>query len=251
MSGGADPGERRANRVLVLGVYLADRPNLAPEISVELARATRWQVEQRWVALGRSPVPAALAPVTTWTTVQPTPKFEVLNRLLREEGAPDRFDYIVVSDDDITLPAGFLDAYLALVEQYDLALAQPARTHDSYIDHRFVEQLDGLDARWTRFVEIGPLFSIRRDALARLAPFDPSSPMGWGYDFVWPVVMEEAGLHMGIVDATPVSHSLRKPVANYDYGTANQAMKDFLAAHPHLTRDRAFTIIRAFVGGRP
>jgi hypothetical protein len=250
MSGGADRDERRAGRVLVLGVYLVDRPNLAAEISVELGSSTRWRVEQRWVALGRSPVPSALAPVTTWTSIQPTPKFELVNRLLRD-AAPGGFDYVVVSDDDIALPAGFLDAYLALVEQHDLALAQPARTHDSYIDHRFVEQLDGLDARWTRFVEIGPLFSIRRDALARLAPFDPGSPMGWGYDFVWPVVMEEAGLHMGIVDATPVSHSLRKPVANYDYATANQSMKAYLAAHPHLTRDRAFTIVRAFAGSRP
>jgi hypothetical protein len=75
--------------------------------------------------------------------------------------------------------------------------------------------------------------------------------MGWGFDFAWPVAMEAAGLHMGIVDATPVGHCLRRPVANYNYDTANRAMKAYLAAHPHLPRDRAFTIVRAFAGGRP
>ena len=250
MTVGAITGAGPGGRVLVLGVYLVDKPNLAGEIARELARTSRWQVEQRWVALGRSPVPSELAAVTTTSTRQPTPKFEIVNRLLGEAAA-ERFDYVVVTDDDIALSAGFLDAYLALVERHDLALAQPARSHDSFIDHHFVEQLDGLDARWTRFVEIGPLFSMRRDALTRLAPFDPGSPMGWGYDFVWPVVMEEAGLHMGIVDATPVTHSLRKPVAHYDYNDANRAMQAYLSSHAHLRRDRAFTIVRAFAGGRP
>lgn len=236
-----------AGRVLVLGVYLVDKLNLAAEISAELSRSTRWQVEQRWVALGRSPVPPGLAPVTSWSTGQPTPKFEIMNRLLESvKGEP--FDYLLVSDDDITLSAGFLDDYLALVERHDLALAQPARTHGSYIDHHFVERLDGLDARWTRFVEIGPLFSMRRDAAALLTPFDLSTPMGWGYDFTWPVEMEAAGLRTGIVDATPVDHSIRKPVAHYDHGTADRAMKAYLAAHQHLDRDRAFTILRAFTG---
>ena len=237
-------------RSLVLGVYLVDKPNLAEDISGELARSTRWKVKQRWVALGRSPVPAAMASVTCWSTSQPTPKFEILNHLLGEV-AGESFDYVLVADDDIVLPAGFLDAYLGLVERHDLALAQPARTHDSYIDHHFVERLDGLDARRTRFVEIGPLFSMRRDALARLTPFDLGSPMGWGYDFAWPVVMEEAGLHMGIVDATPIAHSLRKPVAHYDYETANRAMQAFLDTHPHLSRDQAFSIVQAFARGRP
>jgi hypothetical protein len=139
-----------------------------------------------------------------------------------------------------------VDRYLALVERHDLALAQPARTHESYIDHAIVERLDGLAARQTRFVEIGPLFSIRADAASRLLPFDEASAMGWGYDFVWPVVIEGAGLRMGIVDATPVAHDLRKPVANYDYSTARGQMEAFLAAHPHLSKAEAFSIVEAY-----
>lgn len=152
----------------------------------------------------------------------PRPKFALLNELLVAASLPD-FDYVIVCDDDVLLPEAFLDRYLACVEQHDFALSQPARTHDSFTDHPFVERLDGLTARWTRFVEIGPVFCMRRDAVPLLVPFDETSPMGWGYDFVWPCILEEAGLRPGIVDATPVSHSLRKSVTRYRHGTADEA----------------------------
>ncbi len=71
----------------------------------------------------------------------------------------------VITDHDVELPPFFLDRYLAWVRKYGFALAQPARTHDSYIDHRFVEQLDGITARQAQYVEIGPFFSMRPDAL--------------------------------------------------------------------------------------
>src|SRR5512133_548187 len=243
--GGAFAPLDRPARVLVLGIYLADRENLAAEIAAELAKSTCTAVEQRWIALGTSAVAPALERVTVARVVTPTPKFTLVNRLLRDAD-PARYDCVLVADDDIALPDGFLDRYLDLVARHDLALAQPARTHDSYIDHPIVERLDGLDARRTRFVEIGPVFSIARAAYPVLLPFDESSPMGWGYDFAWPVAVEQAGLRMGIVDATPVQHALRKPVANYDFGTVMGQMKEFLAAHPHLSRDEAFTILEAF-----
>lgn len=231
--------------VLVVGVYLADRENHAAAIVREMDCSREWQVEQRWVALGRSAVPAALGPVTAFRARSKQPKFLLLNELLRQVEL-DRHEYVLFCDDDIVLPGGFLDRYLDLVTRYELALAQPARTPDSYFDHWLVRQLDGLLARTTRFVEIGPLFSVRRDALPLLVPFDETSPMGWGYDFVWPVTMEQAGLRMGIVDATPIAHNLRKPVAHYDYLANMRAMRAFLSNHPHMTREDAFAIVEAY-----
>lgn len=232
-------------RVLVVGVYLADRDNNAATLVQELNRSKCRQVEQRWVALGRGAIPEALASVTVSRVTPPRPKFALLNAILANvELAVE--DFVIVCDDDIGVPDGFLDRYLDTVTRYDLALAQPARTHDSYIDHWFVEQLDGLEARRTRFVEIGPLFSIRGDAFRHIVPFSEESPMGWGYDFVWPVVMDAAGLRMGIVDATPVAHNLRKPVALYDHSRVSQAMEAFLAKRPHLTRHEAFWLVEAY-----
>ncbi len=228
-------------RVLVVGIVLADVANLADSIAQSLAASAEWTVEQQWVAIGQSrpalPVVEALS--------SGEPKFVILNRVLGRANLGD-YNYVIVTDDDIELPAFFLDRYLACVGKYDFALAQPARTHDSYIDHRFVEQLDGITARQTRYVEIGPLFSVRTDALPLLKPFDVTSPMGWGYDFTWPLAMDAANLKMGIVDALPVSHKLRKPVANYVHAEADVQMKKYLAARPHLTPEQAFYIVESF-----
>jgi hypothetical protein len=243
-------GDGGSRRVLALGVHLTGQPSRAVEISRELGASRSWRVEQAWVAFGPESPPLALAGVTVWHSRKLRPKFTVLNELLARS-LKDDHAHVLFVDDDIGLPSRFVDDYLALVERHDLALAQPARTHGSYLDHHFVEQLDGLDARWTRFVEIGPLFSVRRDALGLLTPFDPLSPMGWGYDFAWPVVMERHGLKMGVVDATPVAHDLRPPVKNYSYAKAVRAMRRFLAATPHLSRAEAFRIIEAHAERRP
>jgi hypothetical protein len=235
-----------ADRALVAGIYLAAERHNAAALADEFARASRWRVDQRWIALGEGDVPDSLKAVTIRRAPAPASKFALLNGLLQE--APlDEYAYIVVSDDDIALSPGFLDEYLALVCRHDFALAQPARTADSFIDHPFVARLPGIDARWTRFVEIGPLFTMRRDAVRVLVPFDGGSPMGWGFDFTWPCLLEAQGFKLGIVDATPVEHKLRRPVALYDHGDAHHAMESFLRRRPHLARDDAFVIIEPYV----
>jgi hypothetical protein len=238
--------QRAARRVLVVGIYLADKENLARHITQELAQSSDWNVEQRWVSLGKSQPDSNLAPFTVQVTDTFSPKFLLLNQQLKKIDLYD-FEYIIVSDDDIHLPAGFVDRYLALVSRHDLAVAQPARTHDSYIDHWFVEQLDGIDGRRTRFVEIGPLFSLHRKAFDYFLPFDEASPMGWGNDFVWPVLAEKYSLRIGIIDAVPVAHNFRKPVAYYDHGVSAKHMSRYLAERPHLSKKDAFSILESYV----
>lgn len=241
----SETGAGRMGSVLVVGIYLLDKLNTAEPTIAELSASRDWSVDHVWVGLGSSPIPAALAPVTVRKVEERIPKFVLLNQMLAAIPTA-KYDFILVCDDDIGLPAGFLDDYLRIVQRYDLALCQPARTHDSYIDHSFVERLDGLTARWTQFVEIGPVFSIRRDAAAVVLPFDERSPMGWGYDFVWGMDLQEAGLKIGVVDATPVSHSLRKPVAEYSWHVADDQMQKFLRARPHLSKREAFFIIESY-----
>ena len=242
----ASPTGHARQAVLVVGIYLIDKENSAARVTAELGRSREWAVTQAWVGLGRGPIPDELAGVTASTAEAFVPKFVLLNDILSRMRL-DQYAFVVVCDDDIEIPSGFLDRYLERVVRHDLALAQPARTHASYIDHAFVEQLEGLGARWTRFVEIGPLFSVRRDAVPLLLPFDEASPMGWGYDLAWPCVMERAGLKMGIIDATPVDHSLRKPVAYYEHQTATATMERFLEGRPHLSKGDAWLIIESYV----
>lgn len=230
---------------LVLGVYLAEIENNFGRIATEIDRSTDFPVEQHWAAIGKIAPNHPNPNTTDLVLTEPGPKFTLINKLLADANINER-EYILIVDDDIELPENFLDEYLLQVRKFDLALAQPARTLDSYIDHPFVAQMPGLTARRTRFVEIGPLFSIRRDLFDTLLPFDETSAMGWGYDLVWPVLVEQKKLKMGIVDATPVAHRLRKPVSNYDFGEAQTAMDHYLARNNHLSFDEAFTVVESY-----
>lgn len=231
----------KLGRILAIGVVLSDVDNAAGRIGDNLSNSKEWEIEQKWVAIGSAEPGVPLVE----HVMAGEPKFSVINRLLAQCSL-ENIDYLLITDDDIELPAGFLDQYLRLVKQYDFAVAQPARTHDSYIDHFFVERLDGIIARQTMFVEIGPFVSIRKDAIPLLTPFDLTSPMGWGYDFVWPVLLTKAGIKLGIVDATPVRHRLRKPVTNYAHGRASQQMEAYLVANAHLDPARAFYIVNSY-----
>ena len=230
-------------RVLVLGIYLANKPNTVTHLVREFSRSRRCRIEQRWVALNGSPPNRRVARVTTLRAEGVVPKFTLINQLLAQV-SPEDYDFVVVCDDDITLPSQFVDDFITRQDRHGFALAQPARTHQSYLDHALVEVREGLDARQTRFVEIGPVFCVRKDAFSLLLPFDERAPMGWGLDFVWPVLIEAAGLRMGIIDATPVDHSLRKPFTQYNGDMTLGKMHSYLDHCPHLEPEEAFVVVK-------
>ncbi|MBI5100505.1 MAG: glycosyltransferase [Nitrospirae bacterium] len=242
---GVESKYRAGGAVLVAGIYLAGQKNSIEHIVGEFRKSGNFNVTQRWAALGGEAPSAEVDAVTVLKSKDPAPKMMLINRLLEGQDLK-KYDYIILCDDDILLPENFLDDFLGLQGRYDFAAAQPARTHNSYIDHFIVEQLDGLRARRTRFVEIGPLVSYRRDLIPHIFPFDQATPMGWGFDYVLPCIAEKHDLRIGIIDATPVDHSMRKPVQNYKYSDAKKAMETYLSSNAHLSREEAFSILEAY-----
>jgi hypothetical protein len=230
-------------RVLVLGIYLTDRANQAPHLMRRFAESTRHAVTQRWAAIGEACVPAECRDLTVCHRVEPVAKFKLLNEMLAAQACAD-FDYLLFTDDDIAVQHGFVDAYLSWLQKYRLCVAQPARTRHSYHGHRFVLQRRFVRVRETRFVEIGPLFSFDRQAVTELLPFDETSPMGWGYDYVWPARLQQLGRRMGIVDATPVDHSYRAQYTTYSLPEHRGVMKAFLSRHSHVPRKDAMVNLK-------
>ncbi len=229
-------------RILCVGVYLADKEHTARHVADVLSRSQTVVVQQRWTALalngGKTDIPDTVAVVE-----KATPKCVLINRMLH---GFDDYDWVMLCDDDVELAEGFADSMIAVADHFDLALFQPARTQDSYIDHPFVGQIPGLLARQTRFVEIGPVVCMRADAAKLLLPFASDCEMGWGLDFVWPARIEAAGLRMGIVDAAPVAHRIRAPVTGYNYEAACAEQRRIMAAEPSLTTADAFHILEVF-----
>jgi Glycosyl transferases group 1 len=229
-------------RALVLGVYLAGKPNTAEHVVATVARSRDLAVHQRWVALGEDSADGELGSVTALTVTEPTPKYALLNRLLSEEDLAS-YDFVVITDDDIVVPDGFLDLFLGVQAGVGFDLAQPARTLNSHVDHPIVLQQRGVVARRTLFVEIGPLVSFGREIYELVFPFDETNPMGWGFENVWSYQLRERGRAEGIVDAVPMDHSIRKPVAYYEWSDANADRDQYLARHPHLPYEECFRVL--------
>ena len=206
-------------RVLVLGI---ERPgNVMDAARAELLRS------RHEVHVHTAP-PGALG------------KFQNLNALLRAH-PPDEIDWLLVVDDDVVLPRGFLDRFLHVAEDAGLRLAQPAHRLHSHAAWAITRRRPGALARETTFVEIGPVTAFHADTFATLLPF-PDLRMGWGLDAHWAAVAREHGWPIGIVDATPVGHTLAPVGGAYGREEALAEARAFLAGRPYVRRDEVRTL---------
>jgi len=116
------------------------------------------------------------------------------------------FDYIALPDDDLNATATDWKTLFRTMRELDLDLAQPSLDYKSYWTHQITARRPAYRARITNFVEVmTPAFS--RWALELLLPTFRLSPSGFGLDVVWPVIMQEAGKRLGIVDEISFQHT--------------------------------------------
>jgi hypothetical protein len=222
---------------------MADRPNTAAHLMLELAGSREHTVVQRWIAIAPEGRGHYDLPMTRLVMSEKVPKFALVDRMTRDASS---FDWLLICDDDVEVGPNFVDRLIGASRRYDFALSQPARTLDSFADHPIVHVMPGVLARRTRYVEIGPIVCIRRDAMAVLMPFGFDRGMGWGLDLVWPIRLERAGFRMGIIDSVPLAHRLRPQVSSYTLGDALAEFDANLAREPHLTMNEAFTVLEAY-----
>jgi GT2 family glycosyltransferase len=222
---------RRAprRRVLVVGIERHDVANLIPQARAELARS-------------RHDVTVDIVPAGTLG------KFENLDVLLGRHDLPS-FDWIIVMDDDVALPRDVLDTFLACAEAGGLRLAQPAHRRHSHAAWDVTRRQTGGDWRETTFVEIGPITAFDREAAAALLPFPKNLKMGWGLDAHWSAVARERGWRIGVVDATPIGHTIRPAAEGYPRETAAAEGRRFLDGRPYVPRDEVRTLSTHRIGG--
>jgi hypothetical protein len=201
-------------RVLVLGVERAERRELSARIGAELL-SSRHDVELHM----REPGGRG--------------KFENLNLLLAEHPVGDR-DWLLVVDDDVELPRGFLDRFLFLCERFSLQLAQPAHRLASHAAWPLTRRQPRSVVRETRFVEIGPVTAFARPTFPVLLPF-PELRMGWGLDAHWAAIAAEHGWRCGVVDAVAINHRAAPAADAYSREAAVAEARAFLAERQYLT----------------
>lgn len=211
----------RTQRVLVVAVERTDLDNTAEPIRQELARS-------------RHDLTIDIRPMA------PGGKFTNVNAIVADHDLDD-FDYLLMIDDDIDLPRGFLDTLLHCADRGDLAIAQPA--HRLYSQGAWpVTRRTAATWRETNFVEIGPAVLFSRKAFPRLLPFPSELRMGWGLDAHWGAIARAAGWRIGVVDAVAVGHTMRPVAANYPREDAIAEAQAFLAGRPYTSRNEVRTL---------
>jgi hypothetical protein len=211
----AEPPRRR---VLVIGVQRPEHRELAAKAQAELARS-RHDVELRLAH------PGGLG------------KFENLNAVLAAYPAADH-DWLLLLDDDVELPRGFLDRFLFLCERFELALAQPAHRLVSHAAWPQTRRQAGSIVRETRFVEIGPVTAFARATFDTLLPF-PDVRMGWGLDAHWGALAAANGWRCGVTDVVAIAHRAAPAAAAYSRETALSEAREFLASRPYVKATEA------------
>ena len=210
--------EPARRRVLVLGVARAEHLGRSSAIRAEL-ESSRHEVELHTTAPGTAG------------------KFENLNRLLAEHPAQGH-DWLLLIDDDVELPRGFLDRFLFLSERFGLTLAQPAHRLDSHGAWQVTRRRPASVVRETAFVEIGPVTAFASRSFDVLLPF-PDLRMGWGLDLHWAAVAREQGWRCGVVDAVAIGHRIAPAGAGYAREEAIAEARRFLDARPYLNAREA------------
>jgi hypothetical protein len=210
-------------RVLALGIERPDQPNL-----LDLARRELLSSHHQVRFAG--------------ATAGDRGKFENLNALLAGN-PPSEYDWLIVVDDDVALPRGFLDVFIFLAERFSLRLAQPAHRARSHAAWRVTRRRPAAVVRETAFVEIGPVLALHRDTFDLLLPF-PELRAGWGLDLHWSAVAREHGWKQGVVDATAIAHGTREIASTYDRSDALAEARRFLSGRPYTSaRDAQRTLV--------
>ncbi|GAC1315955.1 MAG: hypothetical protein NVSMB25_00790 [Thermoleophilaceae bacterium] len=216
--GRAARSEPPRRRVLAIGIERDDAPNVMAHARRELMRS------RHGVEIQTKPV-------------EGKGRWENVNELLAANRV-EEFDWLVIVDDDVILPEGFLDRFLFLVERFGLRIAQPAHRRRSHTAWEVTRRRHGSVVRETQFVEQGPLVAFDAGALGELMPF-PALRSGWGLDLHWSALARERGWRIGVVDALPVRHGMRTVGSTYSATEAAEEGRRFLASRPYLKAEEA------------
>ena len=145
----------------------------------------------------------------------PGPKWPALHALLAER--PElvaEYDLVWLPDDDLMIDKTGINRLFSIAAEYQLEVAQPALTWDSYFGHITTLRNSQCTLRYTNYVEVMAPCLTRAVLLASLPLFN-TNLSGWGLDFVWSRFVRHPASGIAIVDAVTVRHT--RPVGGPNY----------------------------------
>jgi hypothetical protein len=165
-------------------------------------------------------------------------------------GLLDEFDQFWFPDDDIECNSSNIEAFFNLAEKYELELAQPSLTKNSYFTHAITLNVPFSTVRYTNFVELMvPL--LNREMLKKSLPLFELSRSGWGIDNIWARMTSDPFSKCAIIDEVSVRHC--RPVGSVlakeltKLGASNRSERDDLSRRMREDLEELRTVSFALV----
>jgi hypothetical protein len=134
-------------------------------------------------------------------------KWDGIHALFAQDpGLLERYDYFWFPDDDIEASSAGIGEMFRLMAEHDLALAQPALTHDSYFSFLLFLQCPSFRLRYTNVIEI-MVPCLGRDILRIVLPLFRDTRTGFGLDFVWTRLLSDNRRKAAVLDCVTVRHT--------------------------------------------
>jgi hypothetical protein len=146
-------------------------------------------------------------------------KWPALYDLIRDR-ADDliNYEYIWLPDDDLACDKAGINRLFVLCHKYDLELAQPSLSINSYATHLITLRNRSFILRYTNFVEImAPCFS--SSFLNRCHSSFSETFSGHGLDYLWPTWVSDI-TKIAIIDNVIIRHT--RPIGGPSYGLLAQ-----------------------------
>ncbi len=138
-------------------------------------------------------------------------KFSASYRMFQDIAWLRNYQAVWFCDDDIMTSWEDINHLFNVFSAYDLLLAQPTLTHDSYWYHPITLNRTDTLVRFSNFAEImAPLFSMQ--ALQTCLPSFKNIVAGWGLDWLWPKMLGQPRNKIALIDMVTVRHT--RPVAS-------------------------------------
>jgi len=117
-----------------------------------------------------------------------------------------QYAHIWLPDDDIATDGAAINMMFDQAKRYDLAVCQPALTHDSYYSHFLFMKCPEFSIRYTNYIEI-MIPCLEASLFAQALPLFEDTMSGFGLDYIW-CRLPGAGPHKAaILDEVTMHHT--------------------------------------------
>ena len=138
--------------------------------------------------------------------LQPGGKWDGIHALFAGSDLLSRYEYIWLPDDDIATNCADINAIFACARRYNLEVAQPALTRESYFSHFLFMQCPGFELRYSNSIEI-MVPCLKAGLLALVLDDFRNSQSGFGMDTIWTRLSVKPQYKAAILDSIAVHHT--------------------------------------------